>query len=63
MTVLLEIFKLSAISLLGIPSKCNSVIFLANLWYNGVRCKGWIIILAVISDAVRIGCNRVRCKI
>lgn len=53
-------FKLLAMSLQGMPSKRNSVIFLANFWYNGVRCKGWIMILVVISDAVRIGCIRVR---
>ena len=59
-TVFSPTFKLLAISLYVIPNKRNSIIFLDNLWYNGVRCKGWIMILAVISDMVRIGCNRVR---
>ncbi len=38
----------------------NSGIFFDNFWYNEVRCKGWIIILAVISEAVRISGTRVR---
>jgi len=58
--VLSEIPKLSAIFLCGMPKRRNSATFWAIFWYNGIRSNGWIIILAVISEAVRIGCRRVR---
>jgi hypothetical protein len=42
------------------PKRRNLVAFWAIFWYKGTCTTGSILIEAVISEAVRIGCSRVR---